>query len=111
MENYHELIPALDLPDPDDRHVVAAAIVANVDVIVTFNLRDFPRDKLKKYGIEAQHPDDFIGQLFDFGAVKGHISHCRRPRSIAESTEVSRGVHRHCRATAIAEYRCNAAEI
>ena len=70
VENYRELIPALELPDPDDRHVVAAAIVANADVIVTFNLRDFPRNKLKKYGIEAQHLDDFIGQLIDLAPSK-----------------------------------------
>lgn len=65
VENYRELIPALDLPDLDDRHVLAAAIVANADVIVTFNLRDFPREKLKMFGIEAQHPDEFIGHLLD----------------------------------------------
>ncbi len=61
VENYRELIPALDLPDLDDRHVLAATIVANADVIVTFNLRDFPRENLETYGIEALHPDEFIG--------------------------------------------------
>lgn len=53
----------LVLPDPDDRHVVAAEIVAIADVIVTFNLRDFPREKLEKCGIDAQYPDGFIGNL------------------------------------------------
>lgn len=65
VENYRELIPALDLPDLDDRHVLAAAIVANADVIVTFNLRDFPSENLEIYGIEALHPDEFIGHLLD----------------------------------------------
>lgn len=65
VESYRELIPALDLPDLDDRHVLAAAIVANADVIVTFNLRDFPRENLETYGIEAQHPDEFIAHLIE----------------------------------------------
>ena len=65
VENYRALIPALELPDPDDRHVLAAAIVANADVIVTFNLRDFPHEDLENYGIKAQHPDEFVGHLTD----------------------------------------------
>jgi predicted nucleic acid-binding protein len=60
VTGYEKLIAALDLPDPNDRHVLAAAIVGRCDVIVTQNLSDFPEDKLKPYGIEAQHPDDFL---------------------------------------------------
>src|SRR5436305_1222930 len=56
VEGYQGLIPALTLPDPDDRHVLAAAIRANASVIVTFNLRDFPPDLLAPYGVETQHP-------------------------------------------------------
>jgi len=52
--------PALDLPDPDDRHVLAAAIVAHAQMIVTFNLKDFPPEKLAPFGVEAIHPDRFI---------------------------------------------------
>lgn len=62
---YQALIPSLHLPDEDDRHVLAAAICAGADVIVTFNLSDFPAGILKQYGIEAQHPDDFITHLID----------------------------------------------
>lgn len=51
---------ALVLPDPNDRHVLAAAIKAGVNAIVTFNLKDFPIDVLLKYGIEAIHPDEFV---------------------------------------------------
>lgn len=56
----YETIPALDLPDPDDRHVLAAAIVEKCDVIITFNMRDFPPAGLKPYGIDAQHPGEFL---------------------------------------------------
>lgn len=67
------LIKGLELPDPDDRHVLAAAIRSGAAVIVTQNLKDFPQDKLDPYGIEAQHPDTFITRLFDLnpGAVVG----------------------------------------
>ncbi len=65
VTNYEELIPAITLPDPDDRHVLAAAIRAGADVIVTFNLDDFPAEILTKFGIIAQHPDEFITHLLD----------------------------------------------
>ena len=62
----HEvLIPGLILPDPNDRHVLAAAILGRADVIVTFNLKDFPAAVLGGYGIEAQHPDVFIRHVLD----------------------------------------------
>jgi hypothetical protein len=53
------------LPDTGDRHVLAAAIRCNASVIVTFNQKDFPAAALAPYGIEAQHPDEFVGNLFD----------------------------------------------
>ncbi len=54
------LIDGIVLPDPNDRHVLAAAIVGGAQVIVTFNLDDFPRDALGPYNVEARHPDDFV---------------------------------------------------
>lgn len=57
---YKSLILALTLPDPDDRHVLAAAIVGRCDTIVTQNLKDFPPEALAPFGIETQHPDDFF---------------------------------------------------
>lgn len=59
------LVPGLNLPDADDRHVLAAAIRCNASVIVTFNERDFPEPALAPFGIEAQHPDEFAENLFD----------------------------------------------
>jgi predicted nucleic acid-binding protein len=64
VEGFEDLIPALDLPDPNDRHVLAAAIKGRADVIVTANLKDFPRDMLVPWGIEALHPDEFLVDRF-----------------------------------------------
>jgi len=60
VQGHESLVPMLELPDPDDRHVLAAAIVAGAQMIVSFNLRDFPNDYLARFGIEAVHPDRFI---------------------------------------------------
>lgn len=60
VTGYEPLIESLSLPDPNDRHVLAAAIRCNADAIVTCNLKDFPTEELDKYSIEAIHPDDFI---------------------------------------------------
>jgi hypothetical protein len=51
--------------DPKDRHVVAAAVMANASVIVTSNLKDFLLEDLAPWGIEAQSPDIFLTYLFD----------------------------------------------
>ncbi len=51
--------------DPGDRYVAAAAVAANAQIIVTFNLRHFPQDSLSPWGIEAQHPDVFLTKLYE----------------------------------------------
>jgi len=60
-----DLIGSLDLPDPDDRHVLATAIRAGAEHIVTENLRDFPEAKLDQYGISAVSADDFLASTFE----------------------------------------------
>ena len=60
VTGYGALIPAIKLPDPDDRHVLAAAIVGRCDVIVTWNLQDFPIQGVGPFGIEVQRPDEFL---------------------------------------------------
>ena len=77
---YEDLVPTVSLPDPDDRHVVAAAITAGASVIVTWNLRDFPATALKKYGLRRQTPDAFLAELYD-GApdlIVGSLANARR---------------------------------
>lgn len=60
IEGYERFTETIELPDPDDRHVVAAALIGHADAIVTFNLKDFPATMLAPLGLEAQHPDDFV---------------------------------------------------
>lgn len=65
VTGYAPLIEGLTLPDPDDRHVLAAAIRCGADAIVTFNLKDFPSDALEPYAIDVIHPDDFVYYQID----------------------------------------------
>jgi predicted nucleic acid-binding protein len=65
VTGYEHLIGGLDLPDPDDQHVLAAAIAGKVDAIVTTNLKHFPARALARYSLEALHPDDFVMYQFD----------------------------------------------
>ena len=65
VAGFEYLIPSINLPDQNDRHVVAAAIHSGASLIVTFNLKDFPSEAFKPYNLTAQHPDDFIVDLFD----------------------------------------------
>lgn len=79
ITGHRSLVEGLHLPDADDRHVLAAAIIAKAAVIVTYNTRDFPAKILDPYGIEAQHPDDFLVYQFDLaqGAVCQAIKRLR----------------------------------
>jgi hypothetical protein len=65
VTGFEGLIAGLSLPDPDDRHVLAAAIHTGAESIVTYNLADFPSVALAEYGIQAQHPDEFIAHFLD----------------------------------------------
>ncbi|MGK0674560.1 MAG: PIN domain-containing protein [Halothiobacillaceae bacterium] len=101
VTGFEHLIPVIDLPDPDDRHVVAAAVHCGASLIVTFNLDDFPAETLKPYNLAAQHPDDFIVDLLDLhpAAVLEAAAHHRRslrqpPKSAEEylDTLLSQGL-------------------
>ncbi len=82
------------LPDPDDHHVLAAAIHCGAQEIVTFNLKDFPDAALCAYGIRAIHPDEYLEHLLDLNteAVCDAVRRIRRrlanpPRSAEEMIE------------------------
>jgi predicted nucleic acid-binding protein len=65
VTGHEPLIDSLVLPDPDDRHVLAAAIRCGAEVIVTNNIRDFPQKELQRYEVEAQRPDEFLVNIVD----------------------------------------------
>ena len=81
ITGYEDLIEGLMLPDEDDRHVLAAAIRASAQTIVTLNLVDFPSDVLGSLGIEAQHPDDFVLDAIDL--APGQVTKCIREQASA----------------------------
>ena len=90
VTGHEPLIPALELPDPDDRHVLAAGIRAGAQLVVTFNLKDFPEEILAGFGIEAVHPDTFLEQQFELNeglmvrTARRHRASLRRPPRSAE---------------------------
>ena len=79
VEGYEGLIESLQLPDSNDRHVLAAAIAAAADVIVTLNRKDFPLEALQPHGIEVQHPDEFLVMLSQLApeTVMAAVRACR----------------------------------
>lgn len=67
--HWRRLDLAVELPDPNDAHVLAAAVAGHADCIVTENLRDFPADILSAFEIEAIDPDSFIVHQWDLHPV------------------------------------------
>jgi len=90
IRGYEPLIPVLELPDPNDRHVLAVAIHAEAKYIVTTNLDDFPKTVLQPFGIEAVSPDDFVWRLIQkkpvrvLEAVRKHRASLTRPPKTVE---------------------------
>lgn len=80
IAGYEEHIPEVTLPDPNDRHVVAAAIAAKGSLILTWNLRHFPENELKKFNLRKLTPDAFLCGLFDTvpDLVLGSLANARR---------------------------------
>ncbi|PPK44047.1 PIN domain-containing protein [Trinickia symbiotica] len=82
------LIATYELPDLNDRHVLAAAIAGHADCIVTANLRDFPVEVVRAYGIEVLHPDRFIVNQWDLDPVAAMVAfkHMRTRRRSPHTT-------------------------
>jgi hypothetical protein len=85
ITGYESLIRNISLPDPGDRHVLAAAIKGEAQVIVTANIKDFPKDTLIIYSIRAEHPDVFVSTCIDrdrersIKALENQVKALKRP--------------------------------
>ena len=79
----------LELPVPEDRHVLAAAIKCYAQIIVTINLKDFPAESLDPYGIEAMHPDEFIEHQFGL-SISSRVAYVRKRYGIDPPDEITR---------------------
>jgi len=93
-KGYERLVASLTLPDPNDRHVLAAAIVAKASVIVTFNEKDFPNGSLAPFDLHTRHPDDFLLDIESLDSarfveiVANDLAHyCEPPLSISDYCE------------------------
>lgn len=91
VTGFESLIETLTLPDPEDRHVAAAALHCGAQVVLTFNLGDFPRAALGPHGIVAQHPDEFLARQHELAphvvcaAANRHWASLKKPpKSVAE---------------------------
>lgn len=64
VTGYEQLVGSMT-NDQGDRHVLATAVHAGAEVIVTSNVEDFPKDSLAPCDIEVQTPDQFLEYLYD----------------------------------------------
>ncbi len=95
VTGYESLIPSIRLPDPDDRHVVAAGIQTRAEAIITFNLKDFPEEALKSYNLRAIHPDDFITDLMGLN-ISAVLEAARRHRASLKNPPFSASEYLDC---------------
>jgi predicted nucleic acid-binding protein len=91
VERYASIVPSLALPDPNDRHVLAAAVQTQASVVVTNNIKHFPKDYLSSLGLQVSTADDFLANLIDFdrpgalGAFRIMRQRFKRPNLDAET--------------------------
>lgn len=109
VRGFDSLIGGLTMPDPDDRHVLAAAIVAGAQGIVTLNNKDFPSATLDQYGIDRLSPDQFVLDQLDLApavvlqTVIEQMQALRNPpRSLSELLET---LHRNGLVRSVAKLR------
>jgi predicted nucleic acid-binding protein len=89
VEGFEPLIASLSLPDSDDRHVLAAAIHADAQHILTNNLKHFPDTALAPYGVDAKTPDDFILSTFELYPIDA-LAVFREMRARYENLPISK---------------------
>jgi predicted nucleic acid-binding protein len=89
VTGYTGLIEAMTC-DRKDRHVLAAAVHAHADVLVTQNTKDFPAASMADYAVELITADDFLLDLLDLapGLVQTTLAEQaarfkRDPRTVA----------------------------
>lgn len=92
IDGYQHHIDKFALPDPDDRHVVAAALEAKASHILTWNLRDFPADALKKLGLIRQTPDMFLAERYDEAPQLLAASLANARRNLSKSAVTPQGL-------------------
>ena len=86
VQHYEGIIPNLALPDPKDCHVLAAAIKANANIIVTNNGKDFPKEYLQTFGLGVKSADDFLTDIIDLNpqisvqAFREMVMHKKNPK-------------------------------
>jgi predicted nucleic acid-binding protein len=86
VTGWEPLLDGIALPDPDDRHVLAAAMRGGAQAIVTSNLKDFPAETLAPLDIAAVHPDAFLLDQLDLAppvvldVLREQAAHTRRPK-------------------------------
>jgi hypothetical protein len=85
ITGYESIVDGLPLPDLDDRHVLAAAIVGKCQGIVTTNLKHFPAAAVAPFTMDIIHPDDFIVNIIDIDPVRA-LTACRRHREAMKAT-------------------------
>lgn len=88
VTGYEPLVNALTLPDPDDRHVLAAALAGKCHGIITCNVKHFPAELLGPFGIEVIHPDAFIVNIIDLHKGRA-LAACKRHREAMSQSKPS----------------------
>ncbi|GMG83244.1 PIN domain-containing protein [Paralimibaculum aggregatum] len=83
------------LPDAGDAHVLAAAAAAEAELLLTFNLRDFPARRLAAFGLTARHPDSFLWELWSdapaqVDAVLAEVFSDREPEALRRALKRAR---------------------
>ncbi|WP_421935423.1 PIN domain-containing protein [Phenylobacterium sp.] len=91
VTGYEARIPAITLPDPEDRHVVAAAAEAGASVIVTWNVRDFPAAELRRHGLRKLTPDGLLTALYeeDPDTVAASVENARRNLNLSRVSKAA----------------------